>query len=257
MTNTPRLSSKPLSQERLKLIACISMLLDHIGATVVLQQCYTLIYSGADARWMIELYDALRIVGRLAFPIYCFLLAEGAHYTRSPGKYALRLGLAAVISEIPFDLAFYGGLTWEHQNVMVTLLIGLLALWAMQKIPHFLLKLPVLFLFAVLAELAQSDYGGDGVLVMGLFALTREVPRKRLLQFLGLWFLFSPGNRMALNWLDGFSLSVQEYGVLALIPISLYSGEKASRNKGLKYAFYLFYPVHMALLWIVMEVIYG
>ena len=257
MTNAPSLQTKPLSQESLKLIACISMLLDHIGATLVLQQCYALLHSGADASRMIVLYDTLRIIGRLAFPIYCFLLAEGIYHTRNPGKYALRLGFAALLSEIPFDLTFYGGITWEHQNVMVTLLIGLLALWVMKKVPHFLLKLPVLFLFAVLAEYAQSDYGGDGVLVMGLFTLTRDVPRKHLLQFLGLWLLFSPGHRMVLNWLQGISLSVQEYCVLALIPISLYSGQKASRSKGIQWAFYLFYPAHMLLLWAAQKILFN
>lgn len=109
---------KGLSQEGLKLIACLTMLIDHIGAVFV--PGYYLYYS-------------MRIIGRIAFPIYCFLLAEGFHYTRSPGKYALRLTIGMVLSEIPFDLALEGRLTLAYQSVMVTLLLGLLAAWAMEK----------------------------------------------------------------------------------------------------------------------------
>ena len=127
----------------------------------------------------------------------------------------------------------------------------------MKRLPKLYLKIPALFLIAFLAEFAQSDYGGDGVLIMGLFALTRDLPRGRILQLLGMWFLFSPGNKMALNWLSGFFVSTQEYALLALIPISLYSGEKKSRSKGMQWAFYLFYPVHLALLGILQEVLYG
>src|SRR5699024_500130 len=95
------MKEKGLSQEGLKLLACLTMLLDHIGATLV-------------PGW------TLRIIGRLAFPIFCFLLAEGAHYTKNPAKYAFRLAIGAILSEIPFDFALFGGWTWYYQSVMLT-----------------------------------------------------------------------------------------------------------------------------------------
>ena len=83
-----------ISQEGLKLLACLTMLIDHIGALFFPQ-----------FQWM-------RIIGRLSFPLYCFLLSEGIHYTRNPMKYGLRLLLVAVLTELPYDLLFRGEFTW-------------------------------------------------------------------------------------------------------------------------------------------------
>lgn len=108
-----------LSQEMLKIIACVTMLIDHVGATVVESQFFVTPFDG-----IYYLYFAMRIIGRVAFPIYCFLLAEGAHYTHDPRRYALRLFVGALLSEPGFDFALFGGWTWEHQSVMVTLLLA-------------------------------------------------------------------------------------------------------------------------------------
>ena len=113
-----------LSQEGLKLIACVTMLIDHIGAV------------------FFPYAIGLRIIGRISFPIYCFLLAEGVHHTRSPLKYGLRLLLVAVISELPYDFLFYGRFTWLRNSVMVTLLLGFGAGFAMIQSPGLLRKPP-------------------------------------------------------------------------------------------------------------------
>ena len=115
---------KGLSGSTLKLIAIITMLIDHIGAAVIAR----LLIAGQGSEMLYKIYYAMRAVGRVAFPIFCFLLVEGFFYTGSRKKYALRLFGFALLSEIPFDLAFSGKiLEFGYQNVFFTLLIGLLS----------------------------------------------------------------------------------------------------------------------------------
>lgn len=225
------MTPKDISQEGLKGIACVSMLLDHVGA-VFLPECVI-----------------LRVLGRLAFPIYCYLLVEGAANTHNPAKYALRIFTGALISEIPFDLLFFGQMTWEHQNVMITLLMGLgMLLWVRrEKRFGFLLPLSICFFGA---ELLKVDYGCWGIAIIGLFAVTSGKKYEKILQFFGL---------LAVSWLMGgetilllgTQVPVQMFSFTAIIPISLYSGKKSTTHPSVKWGFYLFYPVHMILLLLV------
>ena len=134
----------------LKLIALISMLTDHTAAVIfpylmIKYEVYTLDFSmdyasmalsQGGAGWLYILYQIMRRgIGRLAFPIYCFLLIEGFERTHSRAKYAFRLFLFALISEVPFDLAFHGYRVYlYYQNVFFTLLLGLLMMWAMKEL---------------------------------------------------------------------------------------------------------------------------
>ena len=180
---------KNLSQEALKVIACVTMFLDHFGAmcTPATDVAFFQMISARGVLFIsVELYYILRCIGRLAFPIYCFLLAEGAHYTRYPKKYALRLGIGMLLAEVPFDCAFFGGFTWEHQSVMVTLLLGFAAIRLMKETDNVLLKIVAVAPFVLAAEWLRTDYGGHGVAMMAMFALTRDLPRARLWQLGGL-----------------------------------------------------------------------
>lgn len=219
---------KRLSQEWLKAIACVSMLIDHIG--------YSLFP-----------HIALRLIGRLAFPIYCFLLVEGCCMTRSPRRYGQRLVLGAALSEIPFDILFFGGLTLSHQSVMLTLLLGFLMIQYMQRAPHPLLQLPVIIPFFYAARLLHVDYSSRGILLIALFYLSRQLPGKLLIQTAGLAYLFLKPSTMTFT-LGPLTLPWTACALLAMIPIGLYSGEKKSYSKPLQQAFYLFYPVHMVVL---------
>ncbi len=221
------MKAKPLSQEGLKIIACVTMLLDHVGAVF---------FPGH--LW-------LRIVGRMAFPIYCFLLAEGSHYTKNPARYALRLFVGLLLAEFPFDLALYGQISFAHQSVMFTLLLGFLMLLCMKKLPMWG-KVLVIIPFALAAEWLHTDYGAMGVTTVALFALTRNLEEKRMLQSVGLVGL------SALFFLTNF---VQPLAVMAMIPISLYSGNKSTQSKTLQWMFYLFYPVHLLILWVISAVL--
>lgn len=219
------MEKKGLSQETLKVIACMTMLLDHLGAMFV--RGYT-----------------LRIIGRIAFPIFCFLMAEGAYYTKNPRKYALRLLIGALLSEIPFDLAFQRGLTWRSQSVMVTLLLGFLAVEAIQNTQNNLLKLLAVSAGFALGQLLQTDYGGYGVLLIVLFSQAR---RKWWLQTVLVamfaWMMDSVPVQVL-----GMRIPIEMFALLAMLPIGCYSGRKRSDSKVLQWAFYLFYPVHLTVL---------
>ena len=219
-----------LSQDNLKLIACVTMLLDHIGAVFF-----------PPVMW-------LRIIGRISFPIYCFLLAEGVHHTHSPLKYGLRLLLVTFIAELPYDLLFYGQFTWTHNSVMVTLLLGFGAGVAMKQFSGwYKLIAPLPFLLA--GRYLGGSYGMYGVAMVVVFLLTRQIPYRPAVQFF-LMVLLSL--RMA-----GFpgSIGIQFYAIFAMIPIFLYSGEKRSRSKGLQWTFTLFYPAHLLLLLLIRTII--
>lgn len=217
--------NKSLTQEALKLIACMTMLLDHIGATILPS-------------------TGLRIIGRISFPIFCFLLAEGIAHTRNPKRYGLRLLTGALLAEIPFDLLFYGGLTLAHQSVMITLLLGfLMAMW-MKKTGNMMLPFAVCFLAA---EFLRTDYGGFGVALIAVFFVSREKPQKFLIQLIGMALIMWLMGSMEVS-LGIIRVPVQMFALLAMVPIYFYSGRKSSGNLWIQRAFYLFYPAHLAIL---------
>lgn len=227
-----------LSQEALKLIACITMLIDHFGAAVVPE---------LPVPCMVELYYVCRFVGRLAFLIYCFLLVEGMRHTRNPAKYILRLSLGILLAEIPFDFLFEGGFTWECQSVMVTLTLGAVMLLCMQKTGKKGLKLLLILPFAIAAELTKCDYGGWGIAMIAVFALFDRLP----LQILGIFLVNVMIPSVALP-IFGISISIQIFAVMAMVPIALYSGKKLTHSRAIQWGFYLFYPVHLLILWVVL-----
>lgn len=216
---------KGISQEWLKCVACFTMLLDHIGAVLV---------PG----------HALRILGRISFPIYCFLLSEGFSYSKDRRRYGIRLLIGAAISEMPFDLVFYGGIDWRHQSVMVTLLAAFVMLNWMEKWGK---TLPLLAA-AFTAELLCADYGGFGVVLVALFHLTREETHRVPIQMLGMAGCFWMMDSAAVPVL-GLRIPIQMFGLAAMVPIMCYSGEKKINGRAVQWVFYLFYPVHLLVLY--------
>ena len=221
-----------LPQEALKLLACLLMFVDHFA------------YAGYAGAY----YTEFRIIGRLAFPIFCFLLSQGFLHTHSRKKYILRLAVGAVLAELPYNLLRTRHLfSIDHQSVMVTLLLAFIMAMLMEKIqekPFRLLLLPVFFL---IAHFLNTDYGGGGILIVSIFLLTEKLPYKHLVQtgllLLAQFFISS-------RKLDFFGIMVpiQLFAVFAMVPIALYSGRKVTKSPVLQWAFYLFYPVHMLIL---------
>ncbi len=197
---------------QLKLLAMLAMTADHIGAVFFPE------------------IPLLRWIGRLAMPVLCFFIGEGLRHTRSPRRYLLRLTGFALLSELPFDLAFYGGIEWGHQNVYFALALGLLALWAIQSrgMEGWLLALTA----ALAAELLGCDYGMYGVL---LILLLDRFHSARSEQLAG----------AALLNLAFFGLQTQTLSLIALPLLWLYSGKRGRDDRRL---FYLYYPAHLCVL---------
>lgn len=203
----------------LKIIALITMMIDHYGA---------IFYPD------VMMY---RIIGRLAFPIYCFLLVEGYLHTHDVKKYAKRLLLFALISEFPFDLAFYGELGFAHQNIFFTLLIGLAAIYFIDHWQKYGVKPGYIFLFAsILAMILAVDYNIAGIIYIIMFYFTRNTPKNYRILHLAIILFFV--NLLMLSQL-------QQFALLSLPLIYLYNGKPGPKSKLLQWLFYAAYPLHL------------
>ncbi len=244
MYNTASPSRRPdLSAASLHILAMAFMLMDHLWATLLPAQ------------------DWLTCVGRLAFPLFAFMAVEGYFHTRSFKNYALRLLLLAVLSEIPFNLMYAG--TWfypVHQNVIWTLLIGLLAIRLLERVHH--TQPPLLFALAsvgvtalafVLGTVCMLDYYGAGVLTVLAFYFLRGRRWWCLLGQLAVLYWLNVvllGGLMYPLRLFGTEIELCQQGLalLALIPIWLYRGRQGCHSRFFHLFCYGFYPVHMLIL---------
>lgn len=243
---------KGISQEGLKLIASITMLIDHIGYEII----YPL-YAGVSAasaadlpevRLLYRLYLLCRCIGRIAFPIFAFLLVEGIHHTKNRQRYALRLAIGALLAEIPYNLVVSGSISGPKQSIMATLLLGFLAVHYMEKCRTLAWKPVVLLPFAVLAEVFRVDYGWEGIVLIALFELSREMYSPNLIRTGGMIVLFHYMSSYVFQ-IGGFSIPMQVLGALSMLFIANYDGRKRTHSKAVQWGFYLFYPAHLLVLW--------
>jgi len=245
----------------LRLIAIIAMLLDHTA--------YVLMPPGSEE------FIFMRSVGRIAFPIFCFLIVEGFEHTRSVKKYLGRLAVFALISEIPFDLAFHKKpLEFASgQNVFLTLALGLAAITFSGKISPLIMKRsdslkkhaekrwvqmlvssPVILLCGWLAHLMHTDYGWFGVAVICIFYLFHA---KRALALIAYSLLNTLHYCVDIIPIEAsralFSFQVIGLNVItwfapfSALPIGFYNGKPG--EKKFKALFYVFYPAHLLILW--------
>lgn len=235
-----------ISSAGLHILAMGLMLCDHLWATIV-----------PGGQWMTA-------AGRLAFPIFAFMIVEGYFHTSNHRKYALRLLTFAVVSEIPFDLMCSGSAVNPfHQNVLWTLLLGLGLIHWNEKAKGCKLWRRILRGAATVAVgfivgfLTMVDYYGVGVLTVLVFYFFRErkwwalAGQAAVLYYLnvevlgGLYFEIS---------LLGQVLQITQQGLalLALIPIWLYRGRQGYHSGWFRWFCYGFYPVHMLLLYLLM-----
>ena len=222
----------------LKMIALTSMLIDHFAH----------VFGGRLVE--LALVPVMRAVGRLAFPIFVYFIGEGFRRTSDVKKYLMRLGVFALISEIPFDLAINNARTYpaqpivwlefSSQNIFFTLFLGLLAayihnLGSRDNSSRLLLLLPLPF---VLGHIMQVDYGVIGVALV-FFCSIVECRWHRLGVVLvgGLAVYLPLGGSFAVMLIIGH--------IFALALLSLYNGVQGPR---LKWLFYTFYPLHLLAL---------
>lgn len=245
-----RMTQRGFSGSTLKIIAVVTMIIDHIGAAVLAR--FLLIRGNSavlanvsegllrviNCSNLYAVYSVMRGIGRIAFPIFCFLLVEGFAHTKDIKKYVLRLGIFAVISEIPFDLAFHGELLeFTYQNVFFTLFVGLITItlfhWVEEKQTLSpILRVLLLAVIAVggmgLAHVLQTDYAARGVMCILVFYIFRKNRHAQMIAGI-----------LAFFWWE-------LPAVLAFLPIALYNGSRGIR---LKYAFYAIYPIHLLILY--------
>lgn len=217
-----------LPQEGLKLLAAATMLIDHMGLVLFHNNLI------------------LRLIGRLAFPIYVFLLVEGVEHSRNRMAYLGRLALFAVISEVPFDLMVFGRLSCpDGQSVMLTLFLAAACLVLMQEVRDLkrahrvIVSLLGILTACVMAETARTDYSAYGILLAVLLYCTRDLPHRRLIQFAG----------MLLLGILCFGIYTPQHACVLAVPLfCLYNGTRRNPDRRIQYAFYAFYPVHMLIL---------
>ena len=228
-----------LSGTALKFVACVTMLLDHIGASCIEARYGTAANCPAG---LLKFDLTLRFIGRLAFPIFCFLLVEGFLHTHDGKQYLRRLLLFGAVSEIPFDMAFFRvPFHWGDQNVYWTLALGVIAMAAMQHFQnaegHLTWKGGLAAVgCALLAELAATDYGAIGVALIAALYLTRNSRTQQSILGAGMML---------------FELTAP----LAFVLTWFYNGQRGRCPQWAKWAFYLFYPVHLVVLGVITNII--
>ena len=212
---------RKLTSNQLKLLAMLTMTLDHIGVQL---------FPGV--LW-------LRIIGRLAFPIYAYMIAEGCAHTRNRRKYLLQMAGLALLCQLVYFFAM-GSL---FQCILVTFTLSILLIYACDTGSRPLTALALLgvaFVTVALPRLLPGtdfaiDYGFFGVLVPVAVYLGKT-RREKL--------LFTAGALAALAWSVG---GIQWYSLAALFPLALYGGQRGKRR--MKWLFYLYYPLHLAAIY--------
>ena len=226
--------SRGLDGGVLKGIAAALMLTDHVGAILLPEVL------------------ALRCVGRLAFPIFAFFIAEGYAHTRDFGRYFRRLAILAVVSEIPFNLENGAVFDPARQNVLFTFCLALLTLRGLEALSRERgfgrwagCGLVLAASFGA-GELLRTDYGGWGVVTVALLQLCRDGKYAKLWLLLAMAAVNGLGMGSLTMPVFGGEMPIQIFAVAALPVIWLYNGQAGP--KGLRRAFYVFYPAHLLVL---------
>lgn len=244
-----------MTGKMLKIVAILTMVTDHVAASIIL-----MLIRNQGRYELAEIYSVLRNIGRIAFPLYIFLLVEGFVYTKNLKKYIASVMIFALLSELPFDLALGKGqvVNWNSQNVYITLTLGLLCLTCIKYVSgHFLigdmrrylLYTIVTAIFAGTAFLVRCDYKWGGILAIVLVYMVYTCCSGRTPQ----WLLYLMMGIICCMTLLVYN-DKEGYAFVALLPIVFYNGKRGYIKY--KYLYYAVYPVHLLILGVLMR-IYG
>lgn len=221
-----------VSGSTLKVLAVVFMTIDHLGCYLFryMPWCHEPWFSWGSHDF--TLYTLMRCIGRMAFPIFAFLIVEGFQHTHDRWKYGRNLLVFALLSEIPWNLVSSNELFYPTQNVFFTLLFGYWGLCVLEKYASDLRRRAFwLLALLVLSIVFRADYGCAGFGFILMLYLLRD--NRLLMAVIGCCFLTA-------RWVAG----------LAFIPICMYNGRRGFIQGPVgKYAFYLFYPLHLLLLY--------
>ena len=211
----------------LKVIACITMFIDHIGYAIY-----------GKLSWC-------NYIGRIAFPIFAYQITEGYAHTKSLKKYFLRLLVCAIVSQIPFMLCHSIISRDFGLNIFFTLLLGLLSIFLFEKLPSKLLSIPFIALLCAFAEITNMDYGYWGVLLIFVFYLCKNNKILLTISFLALLFVHYVPNFIISNFYYGY-IYLMLCTFASIVPILFYN-QKQGRK--IKYFLYVFYPAHLLVIY--------
>lgn len=236
--------AKGISSFTLHILAMSLMLCDHLWATLLPAQ-----------EW-------LTCIGRIAFPIFAFMIVEGYFHTSNIRKYMRRLLIGAIISEIPFNLVMGSSIIYPfHQNVLWTFLIALLSITFIEKAKRsgkWWAAILTVIIGCLLGTIGMVDYLGAGVLtVLGFYFFHG----KKWWCYIGQLVCMVIIN---INLLGGYYYAIsiagheiqviqQGFAILALIPIWLYNGRQGYHSKAFQYLCYGFYPAHLLILYFIWQ----
>lgn len=209
-----------LNSYHLKILALVIMIIDHTGAIFYPDLIF------------------LRIIGRVAFVLYAFMLVEGVYHTNNIHKYIKKIFIWALLSEVPFDIAFYGmPFYFGHQNIYFTLLISILGIYYLQRIKSFFYSIIVVLVVLSVSRFLNFDYSWYGTtMIMAFYSLRKLCAFK---------FMFIE----TISTIATFNiLGVQIFAFLGFIPILIYNGQQGKKIGSIYYSYYAIHLLIFALI---------
>lgn len=257
--------TKRIRSDYLKIIAMVCMLVDHIGVGI-LEKMYLSTPDIEMAQRIYDINEVFRGIGRIALPIFAYQIAVSMIYTGNRKKYIERLILFSIISEVPFDL-LNSGKIWDisYQNVVITLLFGAIAIWGIDwfyekykesRVIRGTFNTAFVTLLSVIVELLKTDYGAKGVILIVLFYIAKK--EGSYATFMAFFYAIEVFVIMYLRSKNMHSTikycTFEAYSLLAFPIIEADSGERGG-GEIIKWVGYLFYPVHMFILYVISRLI--